>query len=155
MITDIGSLVGDLTAHRESSARRAEKRASLPEKSLEVELDMLVDQVLDEDIDEKLIECLIDEATSSDPPDVDYDGDWTDAFSEARLDAIDALIASVDTDTSPAVPCLVMAFAWDLLDMTKESEFLAIFERARAQVHAHHEADVRGRADWPAPCDAT
>lgn len=89
------------------------------------------------------------------PPDVDYDGDWTDAFSEARLDTIDALITSVDTDTSLATTGLVMAFAWELLDMIEESEFLTIFERVRAQVQSDNEADARGRAAWPAPGDAT
>lgn len=150
MTTDLGSLVGDQAAHRKTSAQRAEERDADAVTSFEGELKVLVDRFMVEDVDEQLIDGLIDAVTPpSDPQDQDYDGDTLDALSEPRRDAIDALIEAVSQSAPLAVDGLVMAFAWQLLDMTDESEFLAILEGARAQVQADNKAHARVVAAWP------
>jgi hypothetical protein len=150
MNTNIGSVLGDLTAHRKLAVQRAEARAATPAASLEIELDRLVDQVVDEDVEAYLIERTIDAATSvTDPLDEDYDGDELDAFSAHRQDAIDALFAVVDRQAPLAIHGLVMALAWALLDRTDEGEFLTILEEVRAQLHSENEALATLRVDWP------
>ena len=149
MTSDTGSLMGDLTGHRNSAAQRAKSRSAGTATSLEMELSMLVDQVIDEDVESDLIEELIDGVTSmSGPPDVDYDGDTMDAFSVVRQDAIDALIGVVDKEAPLAVDGLVMALAWELLDMTTEGEFLRMFDNLRAQVEGANRGAVNARLAW-------
>jgi len=147
MNTNNGSLVRDLNAHRTLSAQRAKTRSADVATNIEMELAAIVDHVVDDDVDAYLTERLIDEATSiSDSPNADYDGDTMDAFSAAQQDAIDALIATVDAP--PAVDGLVMALAWEILDITTEEEFLTIFRKIYAQVDATQSAAVETRLSW-------